>query len=64
MRLLRCHVDNFGKISDLDLDFARGLNVINQPNAWGKSTLAAFLKAMFYGFDSKKEAGAVAKERD
>lgn len=64
MRLIRCHVDNFGKISDLDLDFTQGLNVINQPNAWGKSTLAAFLKAMFYGFDSKKDPKAIAKDRD
>lgn len=64
MKLVQCHIDNFGKISNLTLDFTGGLNEINEPNAWGKSTLAAFLKAMFYGFDSKKEAKAVAKDRD
>ena len=40
------------------------MNVINQPNAWGKSTLAAFIKAMFYGLETKKESGAFDKERN
>ena len=58
MKLLGCHIENFGKLSDLSLDFHEGINVINEANAWGKSTLAAFLKAMFYGLDAKKDAGA------
>lgn len=64
MKLLACHIDNFGKLSDVTLQFSDGLNVINQANAWGKSTLAAFLKAMFYGLDSKKATGAFDKERN
>jgi len=63
MKLLACHIDNFGKLSDVTLQFTDGLNVINEANAWGKSTLAAFLKAMFYGLDAKKTAGAFEKER-
>ena len=63
MKLLACHIDNFGKLCDVDLQFSEGLNVINEANAWGKSTLAAFLKAMFYGLDAKKAAGAFEKER-
>lgn len=63
MKLLACHIENFGKLSNLSIDFSDGINVINEANAWGKSTLAAFLKAMFYGFDNKKEAGAFDKER-
>ena len=63
MKLLACHIENFGKLSDLKLEFTDGLNVINESNAWGKSTLAAFLKAMFYGLDAKKAAGAFEKER-
>lgn len=63
MRLLACHVENFGKLSDFYMDFTEGMNVINEPNAWGKSTLAAFLKAMFYGLDAKKDAKAFEKER-
>lgn len=63
MKLLACHVDNFGKLSNLSLEFNDGMNVFNQPNAWGKSTLAAFLKSMFYGLDAKKETRAFEKER-
>ena len=63
MKLLACHIENFGKLSDLKLEFTDGLNVINEANAWGKSTLAAFLKAMFYGLDAKKSTGAFEKER-
>lgn len=55
MKLIACHINNFGKLSDLNINFNDGVNVINQPNGWGKSTLAAFLKAMLYGFDTKKE---------
>lgn len=46
------------------MSFSSGINVINESNAWGKSTLAAFLKAMFYGFDNKKDAKAFEKERN
>ena len=63
MKLLACHIENFGKLCDVTLQFTDGLNVINEANAWGKSTLAAFLKAMFYGLDSKKNAKAFEKER-
>lgn len=63
MRLLACHVDNFGKLQDFDLRFTEGMNQIHQPNGWGKSTLAAFLKAMFYGLDPKKNPRLQEKER-
>lgn len=63
MKLLACHVENFGKLSDFYMEFTEGINVINESNAWGKSTLAAFLKAMFYGLDAKKDAKAFEKER-
>ena len=56
MKLRSCHIDNFGKLSDLHLEFQDGVNLFHEPNAWGKSTLAAFLRVMFYGFDSKRES--------
>ena len=49
MRLLRCHIENFGVLSEFDYEFESGLTVICRENGFGKSTLAAFLKAMFYG---------------
>ena len=63
MKLRSCHIDNFGKLSDLHLEFQDGVNLFHEPNAWGKSTLAAFLRVMFYGFDSKRESGLFDKER-
>lgn len=63
MKLLTCHIENFGRLSDLTIDFTDGVNVICKENGWGKSTLGAFLKAMFYGFDSKKGRDAIAGER-
>lgn len=56
MRLLSCHIENFGKLHEFDMDFDNGLNVICEDNGWGKSSLAAFLKVMFYGFagDAKR----------
>lgn len=64
MQLIKCHIENFGKLSDFSINFSSGINIINEPNGWGKSTLAAFLKAMFYGFDAKKDARAFEKERN
>lgn len=64
LRILSCHVENFGKIHNLSIRFSDGMYVIKEPNAWGKSTLAAFVKVMFYGFDNKREAGSFDKERN
>lgn len=64
MQLIKCHIENFGKLSDFSINFSSGINIINEQNGWGKSTLAAFLKAMFYGFDAKKDARAFEKERN
>lgn len=49
MLLKQCYVQNFGKLQDFTYTFTEGLNVICAENGWGKSTLAAFLRAMFYG---------------
>ena len=49
MQLRKCHIENFGRLRQFDYDFVDGLNQIKADNGWGKSTLAAFIKAMFYG---------------
>lgn len=53
----KCHVDNFGKISDFDFCFQEGINIIKEDNAWGKTTFSVFIKAMFYGleYNSKRK---------
>lgn len=63
MRLISCYIENFGKLSDVSFTFRQGLNVICQDNGWGKSTLAAFIKAMLYGFEDEKSRDELKNER-
>ena len=49
MKLKSCYVSSFGKLQDFSYDFNSGLNTVKEENGWGKSTFAAFIKAMFYG---------------
>lgn len=58
MKLISCYVSSFGKLKDFNYDFSQGLNTIKQDNGWGKSTLATFIKAMFYGLNSSKRSVA------
>ncbi len=56
MKLKKCYISSFGKLSDFTYEFSNGLNVINQENGWGKSTLATFIKAIFYGLNGSKHS--------
>ena len=49
MKLKACHIENYGKIKDADYVFADGITQYCEENGYGKTTLASFLKAMFYG---------------
>ena len=57
MRLLRCYIENFGKLSNFSVTFDKGINRFVEDNGWGKSTFAAFLKAMFYGMEQSRARG-------
>ena len=50
MKLIRCYIENFGGLQQYTVDFNAGLTVIHEPNGFGKTTLAEFIRAMFYGF--------------
>ncbi len=63
MRLITCHIENFGKLSHYDHTFQQGVNVIHHENGWGKTTFAAFLKAMFYGLASTTKRSVLENER-
>ena len=63
MKLIECHIAGFGTFTDFKLSFDEGLNVILQPNGWGKTTLAAYIKAMLYGFDRKRKRDVSENER-
>ena len=45
-------IKSFGAINDMTLEFSPKINVIEGQNEAGKSTIAAFIKYMLYGFDS------------
>ena len=44
-------IKSFGLINDMTLEFSDKVNVIEGQNESGKSTIAAFIKYMLYGFD-------------
>lgn len=63
MRLIKCYVENFGKLSQFSYEFTDGLNVILEDNGFGKTTLAVFLKAMFYGLAGTGKTSVLINER-
>ena len=63
MRLISCYIENFGGIHKFSYEFKEGLNCILQENGWGKTTLATFLKAMFYGMEKSTKRNLDENER-
>ncbi|MDO4608241.1 MAG: AAA family ATPase [Clostridia bacterium] len=49
MKINKIYIHAFGGLKDFTLDLDKGLNVIYGNNEDGKSTVSAFIKAMFYG---------------
>ena len=63
MKLIKCHIENFGKLSDFTYDFTDGCNTVCEGNGWGKSTLAAFLRVMLFGFRNEGKRDPLENER-
>lgn len=63
MKLIKAHIDDFGTIHDKDFDLSSDLVNIKGDNGTGKSTLASFIKVMFYGFENDSKRDELAKER-
>lgn len=65
MRLISCHIENFGKLTDRTVSFEKpdGMKIICENNGWGKSTLATFIKVMFFGFDNEGRRNEIENER-
>lgn len=55
MQIESLNITSFGGLRDLSLEFSDGLTVIEGTNESGKSTVAAFIKFMLYGFTDKNE---------
>lgn len=63
MRILELRIENFGGLHDLTLPLEAGLNLILKENGWGKSTLMAFIRVMFFGFDGEQKRSLEENER-
>ena len=48
-------IKSFGCITDMTLEFSESINVIEGQNEAGKSTIAAFIRYMLYGFEDGAE---------
>ena len=46
----------FGKLNHETITLQPGLNVVEAPNEWGKSTWCAFILAMLYGIDTSSRS--------
>ena len=57
MKLISCYIENFGCLHEVGFDFSDGLTCLCEENGYGKSTLAAFIGAIFYGLpDGRRRA--------
>jgi len=56
MKLISCYISGFGKIAGQSIDFSSPLTSVCAQNGWGKSTLADFIKVMFYGMDTDRKS--------
>lgn len=50
MKLINIYIENFGCLHQYELKLEESLTVIREDNGFGKTTLAEFIRAMFYGF--------------
>ncbi len=55
MRIVTLSPVSFGRFQNCEFRFAPGINLIEAPNEAGKSTLAAFVSGMLYGFYKRQD---------
>ena len=60
MKLIKCNISAFGIFNNEEFVFDDGLSCIVEENGFGKTTLAMFIKAMFYSLETARK-GATAK---
>lgn len=56
-------IKSFGLLTDMTMEFSPTVNVIEGDNEAGKSTVAAFLRYMLYGFDGREDGGLGERRR-
>ncbi len=58
MKIVSLQIQSFGKLQNVQLNLSDGVNIIQQHNGFGKTTVANFVRAMLYGFTYKPRAQA------
>ena len=60
----RIEIISFGKLKNAVVTAEEGINILSAPNESGKSTLAAFIKFVFYGFAGARKQSLTDNERE
>ena len=63
MIIEKINVKSFGMLRDMSMEFSDSVNVIEGQNEAGKSTLAAFIKYMLYGFEGVDSEDNISERR-
>ena len=63
MKINSMYISGFGKLSDTKMNFGAGLTFVIGDNEFGKSTILAFIRAMFYGFPARSSARVIDFDR-
>ncbi len=63
MKLIKCYIQNYGNLKEHSFEFHDGINIIKRDNGFGKTTLASFIKSMFFGLDNQSNTNAEKSER-
>ncbi len=61
--LQKIQINSFGKLKNTVVDCSQGINLLEAPNESGKTTLAAFVKFVFYGFAGVKIHSVIGNEK-
>ena len=62
MQIKKIHIDSFGGVRDLDIELGKGLNIIEGKNESGKSSVAMFIKFIFYGLSGRGTDGRMSEK--
>lgn len=57
MKINKVYISSFGKLQNYTAEFGEHLNTIVEDNGFGKTTIAVFIKCMFYGINGGNRSG-------
>ncbi len=63
MKIEHINIRSFGPLTDFDLTLSNGINILEGANESGKSTVAAFIRFIFYGLSGKADGELSPKEK-